>query len=234
MKIAIMQPYIFPYIGYFQLIQAVDNFVLYDNIEFTKKGWINRNRILVNGKDEFVSLPLKKDSDYKHIVQRQLADTWATDKLKILNKIKGAYSKAPQYATVLPLIEGCLNYNNTNLYYFIANAIKNICNYLGITTTITTSSSLAINHSLKSEEKVLAISNHLGATTYINPIGGLGLYSKPTFANSNIELQFLKTKAFDYKQFKNEFIPYLSIIDVLMCNDLPTVQQMLTQQFEII
>lgn len=82
MKAAIMQPYFFPYLGYFQLMNAVDTFVVYDNIEFTKKGWINRNRILVNGKDAFISIPLKKDSDYLQVNERYLADSWGDEKKK--------------------------------------------------------------------------------------------------------------------------------------------------------
>ena len=87
MKLAIMQPYLFPYIGYFQLIQAADKFVVYDNIQFTKKGWINRNRILVNGKDEFITLPLKKDSDFLNVNERTVAETFKTDRIKLLRKI---------------------------------------------------------------------------------------------------------------------------------------------------
>ena len=87
MKLAIMQPYFFPYIGYFQLIKSVDEFVIYDNIQYTKKGWINRNRILVNGTDYLISLPLKKDSDYLNVVDRQLAESWEKDRTKLLTLI---------------------------------------------------------------------------------------------------------------------------------------------------
>ncbi len=97
MKVAIMQPYFLPYIGYFQLINAVDKFVIYDNIEFTKKGWINRNRILVNGKDEFISLPITKASDFLHANQRYLASNFENEKNKILRKIKESYRKAPYF-----------------------------------------------------------------------------------------------------------------------------------------
>ena len=87
MKVGIMQPYFFPYIGYFQLMNAVDEFVVYDNIEFTKKGWINRNRILVNGKDAFITISLKKDSDYLDVRDRYLADSWSSDRVKMLNRM---------------------------------------------------------------------------------------------------------------------------------------------------
>jgi hypothetical protein len=102
MKLAIMQPYIFPYIGYFQLINTVDKFVVYDNIQFTKKGWINRNRILINGKEEYITLPLKKDSDYLNIDQRVLSDVFKEQRNKILRKINESYKKAPGFKTAFP------------------------------------------------------------------------------------------------------------------------------------
>jgi len=118
MQLGIMQPYFFPYIGYFQLMNAVDEFVVYDNIEFTKKGWINRNRILVNGQDSFITLPLKKDSDYLDVRDRYLADSWTSEKIKMLNRIKGSYRKAIQFDFVYPVIEKCILYDESNLNIF--------------------------------------------------------------------------------------------------------------------
>ena len=119
MKAGIMQPYLFPYIGYFQLMNAVDEFVLYDNIEYTKKGWINRNRILVNGKDTYIGLPLKKDSDFLTIVERNLAENWPAERKKILNKISSSYKKAPQFGKVYPVIESAFMFEDFNLFNFI-------------------------------------------------------------------------------------------------------------------
>ena len=181
MKIAIMQPYFLPYIGYFQLLNAVDKFVIYDNIEFTKKGWIHRNRMLLNGSDEYFTLPLKKDSDFLDVNQRVLADSFESDKIKLLRKIKELYNKAPQFESVYPIIESILNYKKNNLFRFILNALNEINNYLEIKTEIIISSSLPINHALKSEAKVLAICKTMKATHYLNAIGGLELYSKETF-----------------------------------------------------
>jgi hypothetical protein len=213
-----MQPYFFPYIGYFQLINAVDEFVIYDNIEFTKKGWINRNRILVNGKDEFITLPLKKDSDYLNVNQRFLSDTWSLDKKKILNKIVESYRKAPQFDQVYPLVEKCFNLDETNLFSFIYNSINQILQYLSISTKISISSKININHDLKSEEKVIAICKAQNALSYINPIGGISLYDKNSFEANGIKLHFHKTNDFIYTQFKNDFVPWLSILDILMFN----------------
>ncbi len=217
-KIAIMQPYFFPYIGYFQLINAVDEFVIYDNIEFTKKGWINRNRILVNGVDSFITLPLKKDSDFLHVKDRFLADTWDKDRKKMLNRITESYRKAPFYKEVFQMFELCIMYDDRNLFNFIINAIQSTMNYLEIKTKLVVSSSVNIDQQLRSEDKVIAICKTMNASTYINPIGGLELYDKERFRGNNLELQFQKANNIIYTQFNNEFVPWLSIIDVMMFN----------------
>lgn len=218
MTIAIMQPYLFPYIGYFQLINAVDEFIIYDNIQFTKKGWINRNRILVNGKDEYITLPLKRDSDYLDIKDRYLSDDWNSERKKIINKIKEAYRKAPYFESVFPLIEGILLHEEKQLFNFIFNSIKQLTNYLEIKTTFIVSSTLAINHQLKAKYKVLELCKNRNAKNYINPIGGVDLYDKEEFMSEGINLQFLKSESIIYNQFKNDFVPFLSIIDVIMFN----------------
>ena len=233
-KIAIMQPYFFPYIGYFQLLNAVDEFIIYDNIKYTKRGWINRNRILVNGKDEFISLPLKKDSDYLNVNERYLSDTWEKDRIKLLNKIKEAYKKAPYFNETYLLIEKCLIYNEQNLFNFILNSIRLIKEFLGINTKITISSDIEIDHNLKAEEKVMAICSAKGATHYINPIGGVELYNKQIFKSKNLKLNFLKTTPFTYNQFQNEFIPFLSIIDVIMFNKKEVTINSINKNYSLI
>lgn len=234
MKLAIMQPYFLPYIGYFQLINAVDKFVVYDNIQFTKKGWINRNRILVNGKDEYFTLPLKKDSDYLNVDQRKLAETFPAERLKLLRKLTVAYSKAPYYETVFPVIESIINQDEDNLFKFIYQSLQIICNYLDIKTKFIISSAVSIDHSLKSEDKVIAICSALNADRYINPVGGLELYSKEIFKKKNIELNFIKPGTISYVQFNNEFISWLSIIDVMMFNSTETLQQYIQSDYSII
>ena len=229
MKVAIMQPYFLPYIGYFQLINAVDKFVIYDNIEFTKKGWINRNRILFNGKDEFISLPITKASDFLHVNQRYLASNFENERNKILRKVNECYRKAPNFEIIRTLAEEILNYENNNLFEFIFNSIKKICGYLGISTELITSSSIDINHNLKSEEKVISICNSLNATKYINSIGGQNLYEKKNFYNSKIELIFMKSQYIAYQQFDFEFLPWLSILDVLMFNSVETIKDFLNK-----
>jgi len=234
MTIGIMQPYLFPYLGYFQLMQAVDEFVLYDNIEFTKKGWINRNRILVNGTDDFISFPLKKDSDYLHVRERRLADTWPQDSRKMLNRLTGSYKKAPYFNDVYPLLEAALGYDDLNLFQFIFNSLHLLKDYLQIDTRLNTSSTITIDHTLRAENKVIAICKALQANKYINPIGGVELYNKAIFMQEGIDLHFINMNPFVYKQFENEFVPALSIIDVMMFNSVETIQQHLQSGYTLI
>lgn len=234
MKIAIMQPYLFPYIGYFQLMNAVDEFVVYDNIKYTKKGWINRNRILINGKDDFITFPLKHDSDFLDIRERYLADIWPEERRKIINKINDAYKKAPHYNSIYPVIEQCLLFDDTNLFRFVYNSLNVLKQYMGISTPLIISSAIPAEHNLKSGQRVIDICKVRKANTYINPIGGLELYDKDNFKNEGLELKFLKTGTISYKQFNNDFIPFLSIIDVLMFNPIEKVKEHLQNSFEFI
>ena len=213
-----MQPYFLPYIGYFHLMNSVDEFVIYDNIKYTKKGWINRNKILVNNNDKIITLPIKKDSDYLNIKDRVLADSWGQEKKKLLNLIKSSYKKSPYFNKVFPVINSCLESPNTNLFEFILNSLHLLISYLGINTKITISSNINIDHTLKSKNKVISICKKLNANTYINAIGGQELYNDKDFKNEGIDLKFIKSSFLKYKQYNNEFVPWLSILDVLMFN----------------
>jgi len=229
MKLAVMQPYLFPYIGYFQLIHASEKIVIYDNIEYTKKGWINRNRILVNGKDKFFTVPVKKDSDYLHIRDRYLADNSVVNIKKILAQISNSYRKAPFFKEVFPVLESLFLSDNKNLFGYVYNTISEICTLLGIKTELIISSELNMDHGLKAEQKVLEINRILNSDTYINPIGGTELYDKENFKNIGVDLLFIKSKPIRYDQSGNEFIECLSIIDVLMFNDLNKVKSLLNE-----
>jgi hypothetical protein len=227
MKLAIMQPYFFPYIGYFQLINSVDKFIIYDNIQYTKKGWINRNRILVNKKDQLITLPVRKDSDYLNIVERELSESWGKDKNKMLNVIKSSYNKAPYFQETFELISKYLNDSEVNLFKFIYNGIILINDYLEIKTPIVISSTINIDHTLKSQDKVLSLCKKQNSNIYINSIGGIELYNKETFKKNNIELNFIKSNPIQYTQFNNEFVPWLSIIDVMMFNSREQIKEYL-------
>lgn len=228
MRLGIMQPYFLPYIGYFQLIAAVDTFILYDNIKYTKKGWINRNRILQRGSDVKFSLPLRKDADSLHVVQRELAADF--DRGKLLNKFCGAYALAPYFSMTYPLLDRIVSYGDNNLFRYIYYSLVSTCAHLGISTKIRISSEIDIDHGLKGQDKVLALCKAVRADTYINTIGGVELYSKNDFQIQGIDLQFIKVKSFRYVQFSEPFVPWLSIIDPLMFNPLDQVQEMIAGQ----
>jgi len=232
MRLAIMQPYFFPYIGYFQLIAAVDMFIVYDNIKYTKKGWINRNRMLQNGKDEMFSLPLKSGSDYLDVCERELAADFNRNKL--LNQIKSAYRRAPYFSQTFPLVEKIVRYEDTNLFRFLHHSITRTCEHLGMTTEIRASSGIAIDHDLKNQDKVLALCEAVGASTYVNAIGGMELYSKEAFQEKGVELKFIRSKPFEYSQFGDAFVPWLSIIDVMMFNPLDAIQTCISINYELI
>ena len=233
MKIGIMQPYFLPYIGYFQLINHVDKFVVYDNIKYTKKGWINRNRMLVNGTDQIFSLPIKKDSDYLNICDRFIPEEFHKDADKILRKIQSAYREAPFFEDVYPLMEKIFTYSERNLFNYIFNALSEITGFLGIETVLEISSEISIDHTLKSDRKVLAICKSLGGTVYVNPAGGKELYEKKDFGENQIELTFLTAKLERYDQFDNAFVPGLSILDVLMFNSKSKIMSEMINNFNI-
>lgn len=233
MKIAIMQPYFLPYIGYFQLANAVDKFVVYDNIQYTKRGWINRNRILANGKETMISLPVKKASDYLNIVDRELGDSWLMDRHKLLNRISSAYRRAPEFDTVYTLVQDILGYEDRNLFNFIHNALKLVFAYVNIETPIVISSSLDVDVELKGQDRVIATCKALDADKYLNPIGGIELYCKNEFEANGINLEFLRMGAFTYGQPIEQFVPFLSILDVLMYSPISAVESNLESSFEL-
>ena len=227
-----MQPYFFPYIGYFQLIGAVDLFIIYDDIKYTKKGWINRNRMLQAGKDVMFSLPLKSDSDSLDIRDRSLAADFNREKL--LNQIRGAYARAPHFAQIMPLIESAVRHDESNLFAYLQHALAQTCNYLELRTDIRVSSSIKIDHNLRSDDRVLALTKAVGATTYVNAIGGLELYSRDVFKAHGLELTFIQSKPFEYRQFGDAFLPWLSIIDVMMFNPLDKVKTIVATQYDLL
>ena len=228
MKIGIMQPYFWPYLGYFQLINAVDKFVIYDNIKYTKKGWFNRNRYLCNGIDRYFTIPLEKGSDFLDVRDRRVSQSF--DREKIKSQIKSAYCKSPYFKEIYPLFCACIEYENFNLFEFIFYSVLKIVKYLEIDTEIIVSSSLNIGHEVRGKEKVLAICKKLEGTQYINPIGGQGLYNKEEFDINGIKLFFLKMEeGISYTQFNNKFVPSLSILDVLMFNSVEEIKVMLNR-----
>ena len=227
MKVAIMQPYFLPYIGYFQLISAVDLFIVYDNIKYTKKGWINRNRLLLNEQDAMFSIPLKRGSDSLDICVRELASDFSPSKL--LNQFRGAYKRAPFFNETIILLEEIINFDDTNLFRYILHSIRKICDHLDISTEIKISSDVEVNHGLKSVDRVIDLCLASHGSMYINPIGGLELYFPETFIAQDLKLRFLRSRPLEYSQYEDKFVPWLSIIDVLMFNSIPRVKDALAQ-----
>ncbi|UFH52018.1 WbqC family protein [Spirosoma sp. KNUC1025] len=231
MTIAIMQPYFLPYIGYIQLMSAVDTFILYDDVAFINRGWINRNRLLINGQEYLFTVPLKDASQNKHINEVHLADDpkWRS---KLLKTIEQGYRKAPFYQTVMPLTEKIVNFTTDSIADLVHFSLLELIQYLSLSTQLIKSSSIYENSDLKAQARILDICLKEKATRYINPIGGIELYDKSTFAEAGIGLNFIKSRLVEYPQGNrgtNEFIPWLSIIDVLMYNDVTAVKEMLNE-----
>ena len=224
-----MQPYFMPYIGYWQLMAAVDTYVIYDDVNYIKKGWINRNNILVNNDKQMFTISLNGASQNKLINEITIAD----DFTKFRKTIRMAYHKAPYYNDVMALLDMILSYQSCNLADFIANSIKLVCEYLDIQTKIIMSSDIKKDNSLKGQNKILEMCKLLNADTYYNAIGGQELYDKSVFEKENITLYFLQSSTSRYLQFGEDFISGLSIIDVLMFNSKEEINIML-KNFQLV
>jgi len=215
MKLAIMQPYLFPYLGYFQLIRAVDTFVVYDDVNFINRGWVNRNNILAQGKAQLFTMELEGASQNKLI--NEIGVAGRNDKL--LKSIRQSYSKAPRFKEVFPLIEDALNQSERNLARFLDYQLRQICSYLELSPQWHISSDLEKDNRLRGQDKILAICEELGATHYINVPGGKELYDRQSFEARNMELSFIQPRPISYAQIGQDYVPHLSIIDVMMFND---------------
>lgn len=225
MKLAIMQPYFFPYMGYWQLLNYVDEFVIYDNIQYTKKGWINRNRYLLNGGSAYFTLPLESASDYLDIAERKIYEEFW--KGKIINQFDTAYRKAPYYDVVDEVVHWTISNRNDNLFELLKSNIEYVMSIMDIRTKLIVSSDVSLDRSKKGEDRVIDLCGKLNADEYINPIGGLELYDPFHFAENGISLKFLKSRLTPYKQFDNDFVSALSIIDVLAFNGIEGTKRML-------
>ncbi|MBO6496913.1 MAG: WbqC family protein [Roseivirga sp.] len=229
MVIGIMQPYFCPYLGYFQLINKVDQFVIYDNIEYSRRGWFSRNRIAINDRANLFSIPLKRDSDYLHVNDRFLSDSSSKSIAKILRRIENSYRHADYYSEIFPVVKSVFNCQNTNLFDYIQHSVVVWKNLLNINTPLIRSSELEIDHSLKAQNKVIAICKHLNASTYINPIGGTPLYDRKHFSEHGLNIKFLEMNPLKYNQQNERFISSLSVIDVLMHNGIDKTIELLSE-----
>lgn len=216
MKIAIMQPYFCPYIGYFQLVASVDRFIFYDDVNYIKGGWINRNRIVSNGKEFLFTIPLVDASSFKLIKDTEI--NWRSKEItKLVNNIRMSYRKAAFYGDVFPIVESLFDKQPETIAKLAIDSIVAFSGYLELATEFRTSSEQAYD---KTGDKVLNIVNILKAEqadNYINPIGGQDIYTKEQFAAHNIRLDFLKGTG------------SLSIIDVCMNQDKNLVREAIMQ-----
>jgi hypothetical protein len=223
---AIMQPYFFPYIGYFQLMNAVDVFVFYDDAQYMKGGWINRNRILVNGEPAWLTLPIRSASIKLSISQRHyLFASDAADTIK--RRLRTCYEKAPAFDAIYPFLCELLDYEDSNIAAFNSNLLTALAGKLGIACTFLSSSSINKRTDIKGQDRVIDICRRIGADRYINPIGGVMLYDNAAFSEEGIQLRFLQTNPSVYPQFGAAPQPFLSIIDVLMFNSIERTRTML-------
>ena len=228
MKLGIMQPYVFPYIGYFQLISAVDKFIIYDDVNYIKQGWINRNKILLNGESYLFTIPLAGASSFKRIKDTRLNKRAYKDwVIKFYKTVDTVYCKAPYYNNVLSLLKNVFDKEVIDIGELATNSIKTTLSYLDVHTEIDSSSGVYSNQRLSGKERVIDICLKEKAAFYINAQGGADLYDKEYFQSYNINLQFIKPGTIVYKQFENEFVSSLSIIDVMMFNPVQGIKTML-------
>lgn len=230
MKVAVMQPYLFPYIGYWQLINAVDRFVILDDVNFIMRGYINRNSILVNGKPYRFTIPIKKASQNKLIMDTKL-NFGEKEKRTLLTTIDNAYKKTPCYSDVMPLLEEIILDSQDDLTKYIQHSLEVICSYLGIDTKILVSSKIEKDNTLHAQERIIEICKKMQADIYINPCGGRKLYDHEAFEKENMKLLFLDTKSehIIYEQGQEIFEKNLSIIDVLMFNNVRIIKRFLEE-----
>lgn len=223
MRLGIMQPYFFPYLGYWQLLANVDKYVVYDDVTYIKGGWINRNNFLINGQKNLLTMQLEKASSYTLIKDIAIKD----DFVKFLKTIEMGYKKAPFFEDIFRLLKDICQCPDKKLGQFLFNSHIKICKYLGIDTELILSSSFEKHAELKGKDKVISICKQLGADEYINAIGGQELYDKKEFAENGIRLNFLQANLREYRQLKNEFVAGLSIIDIMMFNSKEEIKEML-------
>ena len=224
MIIAGNQPYFIPYLGFWQLVNAADLFLIGDDYNFIKRGWIQRNRILVNGQPHFLGLEVKHITSFRKINETEFVDFDVGQKL---NTIYRAYRKAPQFDAGYNLVKAILDNPERNVAEFLFQSIKDVCRFLGINTKFIRSSEIPGNDSYKREYRIYDFCQRLGGDTYINAVGGQDLYHFDDFEKHGVTLKFIHPNLRPYKQFGNEFVPGLSILDVIMFNPLDTVKDML-------
>lgn len=231
MKLGIMQPYFFPYLGYFSLIKHTDKWIVFDTVQYIEHGWMNRNRIIHPNQpcDLYITIPLRKHTRNTKIKDICI-NTNESYKEKILAQIWSSYKKRAKYfQPVYQLIEDVLSYETDSLVQLNVYSMKKVAGYLEIPFNyeVFSQMSVEIEEVHDAGEWALNISKALNADTYINPPGGVNLFDPQKFKKAGIQLEFLKVHLRPYEQKKRQFIEGLSIIDVMMFNSPEKVNQML-------
>lgn len=228
MRLAIMQPYAFPYLGYFQLAKHSECFVLLDDVNYIKKGWINRNRILTSQGEYLFTIPLIKPSQNKKINTLQLCD-FNKNATALLNTIHQSYKKMPCFDQGYALLEHCFSFEGELLTDFIIHCLHIYFDYLNITTKIQLSSVLDPNPQLKAQDRIIYLNKLLHADRYLNLPGGQTLYNKASFEAHGIQLEFIDTSwQLNYQQLFGHQLSHPSIIDVTMSLNTTAIQQALS------
>jgi len=214
-SLVIMQPYFLPYIGYWQLMRAAECFVIYDDVNYIKSGWINRNRILINRAPAYFTLPLQQASSNRRIcdIGLQPSEVWRD---KLVKTLELTYRQAPCFPEVFPVLAAIIRHRTDSLGEFLAHQLQTLAAFMGLATQFILASKCHQKDSLDGQARVINICRREGATVYINPQGGQGLYDASAFYQQGIDLRFLVMQPIPYPQASREFLPYLSIVDALM------------------
>jgi len=209
-----MQPYFFPYIGYFQLIHCVDTYVNLDHVSFMKRSYMTRN-VLKNNTRINVNVSGGSQNKKCNEVYVNFENNYIS---KFLKTLENLYSKESNYDSILNniILPEFINRQIT-ISEFNLNLIKRICNYLDVETKIINTSEGLTN--LKKGEGLKSITKKIGSNVYVNAIGGQSLYNKDDFKNDNIELNFIEMGNVD---FDNK---YSSILDLLFRYDKSHIQK---------
>jgi hypothetical protein len=215
--IAVMQPYLFPYLGYFHLMHAVGKFIVFDDVQFVRGGWVNRNRILLNGRSFRFTVPVHNASRNRRINEVKRGDDprW---RAKFLLTLEHAYRGAPHFEATRHLVQSILEEPEEHLATWITGSLRTLARSLSLPTEIALSSSCDPDTSLSRQDRILDICRKEGASTYVNLAGGTALYDKQAFARENVDLLFVRSHLMPYEQYAGSFVPALSIIDALMFN----------------
>ena len=230
-----MQPYFFPYIGYFQLINSVDRFIFFDDVQYIRHGWINRNRILKPDEGtQYFAGSLQKHSQKTIIkdIRLQEDDVWKT---KIFGQLDHYKKRAEFYTQTIGLLKECLNTKETSITRFNGHCLRVVFEFLGIPFKVEISSEMDFDYSKVTGpgEWALRICEQLKADEYTNPLGGKELFNRNQFEGANIKLSFLSSVLTPYSQKRQNFEEGLSIIDVLMFNG-PEETRKMVDKFEVI